>query len=282
MTFLERLAQPGPVLCPGVYDALSALLAQSAGFEALYLSGASISYALLGRPDIGMVSATEVIEVVTRVRERVTLPIIVDADTGFGNMINVQRSVRGLERAGATVIQLEDLVFPKPPHGLRARALVPVAEMVGKVRAACDARDTALIMGRTYATSGEGLSAAMDRAEAYLEAGADILFIEAPGSAEGDALLGERFLGRAPLLFNMVEGGVAAAPSVEALGRQGYRLLIYPSGLLRAFARTALDFLAGLKATGSTAAFRDRMLDARGLNQLLQGEALLAQAESYR
>ena len=211
MSLRERLKRKPILLAPGVYDALAALLAEQAGFEALYLSGAGIAYTRLGRPDIGLVTASEVENTLANIRERVALPIIVDADTGYGNALNVARTVRMLERAGGDqlAIQLEDQVTPKRCGHLDGKNVVSAGEMVGKIRAALDARRNAetLIVARSDAMAVEGLDAALDRAERYLEAGADVLFIEALRSAEEMKTALTRFAGRAPLLANMVEGG---------------------------------------------------------------------------
>lgn len=277
---LADRARPA-LLAPGVYDALSAALAEQAGFEAVYLSGAQIAYTSLGRPDIGLVSMSEVAAVMARVRERIQLPVIIDADTGFGNAMNVQRTVRVFERAGADVIQLEDQSFPKRCGHLADKKLIPAAEMAGKIRAAVDARSEALIMARTDAIAVEGLAAALDRAEAYLAAGADILFIEAPEDQAQMQAVTARFAARVPLLANMVEGGRTPLASVEQLGALGYRIVIFPGGLVRALSWAAREYLASLKAHGSTAPFRNRMFDFHGLNQMLGTEALLADARQY-
>ena len=195
MNLRQRLAETRLLLAPGVYDALSALVAEQSGFEAVYLSGASIAYTRLGRSDIGLTTFTEVCDTLTMIRERVSLPIIVDADTGFGNALNAQRTVRGFERAGASMIQIEDQTFPKRCGHLAGKAVAPVAEMTGKLRAALDARasgDT-LILARTDAVAVEGFDRALDRAERYLEAGADALFIEAVKSEEQMRLVNARF-----------------------------------------------------------------------------------------
>ena len=165
-TLKQRLAEARVLLAPGVYDALSALIAEQSGFEALYLSGASIAYTRLGRSDVGLTTFSEVEDVLARITERVRLPLIVDADTGFGNALNVQRTVRGFERAGAAMVQLEDQGFPKRCGHLDGKTLVPLAEMQGKLRAALDARERTLVMARTDALAVEGLEAAFDRAEA--------------------------------------------------------------------------------------------------------------------
>ena len=190
-----RLKMPGLIVAPGCYDALSALLIERAGFEAAYVSGASIAYTRLGRPDIGLVSFSELADIVAAIRERVSIPLIVDMDTGFGNALNVQRSVKLLAQAGASALQLEDQVTPKRCGHLADKSLVSAAEMCGKIRAALDARpsDEMLLIARTDAIAVEGFAAAIDRAEAYLAAGADVLFVEAPQTDEQLAAIGERF-----------------------------------------------------------------------------------------
>ena len=184
MTLKARLQRKPILLAPGIADPLTALLAQRAGAEALYLSGASIAYTRLGRPDIGLVSMSEVVETIQLVRDRVATPLIVDADNGYGNALNVQRTVRLFERAGASAIQLEDQSYPKRCGHLREKRLVSAQEMAGKIKAACDARADAgtLIIARTDAVAVEGFEAAIERAALYRDAGADVLFVEAPGS----------------------------------------------------------------------------------------------------
>jgi 2-methylisocitrate lyase-like PEP mutase family enzyme len=276
-----RLASPAPLLCPGIYDALSAALVEQAGFEAAYLSGASIAYTRLGAPDIGLVSLAEVADVLACVTGRVRLPVIVDADTGFGNALNVQRTVRVLERAGAAAIQLEDQDFPKRCGHLRGKALVPAAEMVGKIRAAADARDHALIIARTDAIAVEGFDAALERAERYTQAGADILFIEAPEDRAQMQAIAARFAARIPLLANMVEGGRTPVASADELGGMGFRVVIFPGGTVRALARGLQDYFAVLKQDGTTARFRDRMHDFDGLNAVIGTPEMLERGRRY-
>lgn len=174
------------LVAPGGYDALSASLIEKGGFNAMYLSGASIAYTRFGRPDIGLVSMSEVADTISVIRERTDLPMIVDGDTGFGNAINVQRTVKLFERCGASAIQLEDQQMPKRCGHLKGKSLVSKEEMVGKVKAAVDARSNpdTMIIARTDAIAVEGFDAAVDRAMAYYEAGADMLFIEAPENLE--------------------------------------------------------------------------------------------------
>ncbi len=279
---LRSLLQPGrAIACPGVYDGFSAALAEQAGFAAIYLSGASIAYSSLGAPDIGLVSMTEVVDILTRISDRVSIPVMVDADTGFGNALNTQRTVRLFERAGAAAIQLEDQTFPKRCGHLRDKRLVPPAEMEGKIRAAVDARRDALIIARTDAIAVEGFAPALERAERYIEAGADILFIEAPESRAQTEEIGRRFGPRVPLLANMVEGGRTPMESAESLGRMGYRIALFPGGTMRAVGRTLLDYFAALKASGTTEPYRDRMLDFTSLNEVLGTEAILRAGGSY-
>jgi len=278
-----RLARPEILLAPGVYDALSAALAEEAGFEALYLSGASIAYTALGRSDIGLTTFTEVSERIAQLRDRVQIPLIVDADTGFGNALNTERTVRGFERSGANIIQLEDQSFPKRCGHLEGKSLVSTTEMVGKLHAAAGSRHSAdtLIMARTDAVAVEGFEAALERAERYLEAGADILFIEAVRSDEQMQIVNKRFAGRVPLLANMVEGVKTPVKSAEELQALGYSIAIFPGGTVRAVALLLQNYYASLKATGSTRAFQGAMLDFDGLNALIGTPELLARGKRY-
>lgn len=279
----ERLRSGDIVVAPGVYDGLSALVAAQAGFEALYLSGASIAYTRFGRSDIGLVSMTEVADTLGAIRERVETDIIVDADTGFGNALNVQRTVRLFERNGAAGIQLEDQASPKRCGHLDGKTLVSPAEMVGKIKAALDARQSAdtLIVARTDAIAVEGFDAAMERAARYMEAGCDILFVEAPQSVDEMRTITSRFGNRVPLLANMVEGGKTPLLSAAELAEIGYRLVIFPGGLTRALAHCMTAYFASLKQNGTTAPFRDQMLDFAALNALIGTPELLAQGRQY-
>src|SRR6478736_9123375 len=181
-TLRARLSGKPIVVAPGVYDPFTALVATQAGFSTLYVSGAAIAYTRLGRPDIGLVSMTEVTETLALIRDRVDCHLIVDADTGYGNALNVVRTVREFERAGANAIQLEDQDFPKRCGHLDGKALIPAAEMCGKIRAAVDTRRSreTLIIARTDAVAVDGFERAIERAVMYREAGADMLFVEAP------------------------------------------------------------------------------------------------------
>ena len=283
MPLKKRLEQPDVLLAPGVYDALSALVAEQAGFEALYLSGASIAYTLLGRSDVGLTTVSEVINTLANITDRVKIPVIVDADTGFGNALNTQRTVRDLERAGASMIQLEDQTFPKRCGHLDGKAVVPVKEMEGKLRAALDARHSSdtLVLARTDALAIEGFDATLDRAERYFECGVDALFIEAVRTPEQMDIACKRFASRIPLLANMVEGGKTPVRSAQELGGRGYKIVIFPGGTARAVAHTLQGYYASLHAHQTTIPWQSQMLDFDGLNAVIGTPALLAQGKQY-
>ncbi len=283
MSLRSRLKDPSILIAPGVYDALTAALAAEAGFETLYLSGAAVSYTRLGRPDIGLTSATEMAETMALIRDRVELPVIVDADTGFGNALNAQRTMRLYERAGANALQVEDQTFPKRCGHLSDKSLIGAGEMSGKIAAMADARasDETLIIARTDAIAVEGLEAAMARAEAYVDAGADILFVEAPRSGDELRRVAEHFSGRVPLLANMVEGGATPLRSAADLEALGYDIVIFPGGIVRALARTAGDYYASLRAHGSNRPFADRMFDFAGLNGRIGTDEMLELGKRY-
>ena len=276
-TLAQRLQQPQALLAPGVYDALTALVAQQAGFEAVYLSGASIAYTRLGRSDIGLTTATEVAQTLAHITDRVSVPVIVDADTGFGNALNTQRTVRDFERAGAAMIQIEDQTFPKRCGHLDGKGVVPVAEMQGKLRAALDARHDA----NTLILAVEGLDAALERAERYLECGVDALFIEALRSDEQMNRACAQFAQRVPLLANMVEGGKTPVQSAAELGERGFRIVIFPGGTARAVLHTLQGYYASLQANQTTRPWQDRMLDFDGLNAVIETPQLLALGQRY-
>ncbi|MFY0989820.1 isocitrate lyase/PEP mutase family protein [Halomonas sp. C05BenzN] len=278
-----RLHAPDIVVAPGVYDALGASLAEQAGFDTVYLSGASLAYTQLGRPDIGLLSLSEVNDALAHIRERTEASIVVDCDTGFGNAMNVMRSVRMLERSGANAIQLEDQTYPKRCGHLRGKTLVSTGEMVGKLKAALDAResDRTLIIGRTDALAVEGTEGAIARARAYRDAGVDMLFIEGIRSDEDIARIMSEFRGRVPIMANMVEGGDTPLQNAEALQALGFSLVIFPGALVRAVTHMASQFFATLRRDGTTDAFRDRMLDFGQLNDYLGTRTMLELGQKY-
>ncbi len=282
MSLRDRLSRPGILVAPGCYDALTASLAEGAGFEALYVSGAGIAYTKLGRPDIGLVSAAEVADTVALIRDRVGAYLVVDADTGYGNALNVRRTMRMFERAGADAIQIEDQTYPKRCGHLADKGVIPAPEMVGKIKAALDARtrDT-LVIARTDAAAVEGFERAVERARAYAEAGADLLFVEAPRSREELKLVADALAGAAPLVANMVEGGKTPLTGAGELEGLGFSLVIFPGAVVRVVARAAQDFYRALQAHGTSAPFADRMFDFEALNAVIGTPEMLALGRSY-
>jgi 2-methylisocitrate lyase-like PEP mutase family enzyme len=277
-----RLSQPPILIAPGVYDALTAHLGERAGFEALYVSGAAIAYTRLGRPDIGLVSMSEVVDTVGLIRDRVNAHLVVDADTGYGNALNVARSVRLLERAGANAIQIEDQDYPKRCGHLDDKALIPEQEMVGKIKAALDSRHSreTLVIARTDAIAVDGFERAMARAAAYRDIGADILFVEAPKTRAELQRIPPALKG-VPLMANMVEGGKTPLLGAADLEAIGFSLVIFPGGIVRALAHTASEFYASLAAHGSSEPFRDRMYDFTALNGVIGTPEMIALGKQY-
>ncbi|MEC7252586.1 MAG: isocitrate lyase/PEP mutase family protein [Paracoccaceae bacterium] len=280
---LKSMVSRDILLAPGIYDALSGLIAEQAGARAVYLSGASIAYTRFGRSDVGLVSASEVHDTLAAVTDRIQIPVIVDADTGFGNALNVQRTIRNFERAGAAAIQIEDQSFPKRCGHLDGKTLISKDEMVGKIKAAIDARKetNTLIIARTDARGVEGLSEAIDRAQAYQEAGADILFIEAPHSIDEMKLIRKSFGEDIPLLANMVEGGKTPIKTANDLKSLGFNIVIFPGGAVRAATFQLQQYYAGLIENGSTLEFSDSMHNFDSLNSVIGTPELLKLGKKY-
>lgn len=254
---------------PGVWDGLSIKLVEQAGFPAAFLSGGALSMARHGRRDMGFVTMSELAQAVQLIREVSDLPLFVDADTGFGNEDNAARTIRVLEAAGATAIQLEDQVFPKRCGFLAGKAVIPAGEYLGKLKAVLDARrGPTLVIARTDARSIEGFDAALDRACAYAEAGADLVFLEGPETvAEMQAVAAA--LPDAPLVHNLVEGGVSPVSSATELQELGYAVALHPLVLLHGFIRYGPAHLAVLRQTGSTDSLRDQLADLHEFGALL-------------
>ena len=282
-TLRNRLGEKKILVVPGVFDAFGAIMAERAGFEALYLSGASIAYTKLGSPDIGLITLNELESVVGNVCERSALPIIVDADTGFGNALNVQRTIKLLERAGAAAIQIEDQSLPKRCGHLDGKTLVNAVEMNGKIKAALDARSNndTVIIARTDAIGVEGYDLAMERAAGFIESGADILFIEAFQNVKQIAGAVERFGNQIPLLVNMVEGGKTPMLPAAELETMGFSVVIFPGGLVRAIAHTAEQYFASLNEMGSTRDYQNKMFNFEELNELLGTDRMLKAGKQY-
>jgi len=256
--FKEAMSRPGYVIAPGAHDTLTAKLVEIAGFGAVYLTGGGYSRAN-GYPDIGLLSFTEVVLYIGRTVEAVGIPVITDMDSGFGNAINVVRAVREYEKAGVSAFHLEDQVSPKKCGHYDGKLLVSKAEMVGKIRAAVDTRQDPdmMIIGRTDAIAVEGFEAAMDRMGAYLEAGADIAFVEAPRTVEELAAVPPRL--SKPALANVFEGGKTPQLPAKQLEAMGYRLGIYPSQTHRAAIFAAKEVLEVLKREGTTESYEHRL-----------------------
>ena len=255
-----RLAQETPLLLPGCADALTARIAADVGFEAVYATGAGISNTLLGLPDVGLATLTEMADQVRRIVDAVAVPVVADMDTGYGNALNAMRAVHALEAAGAAGIQIEDQVFPKRCGHFDGKEVIPRGEMRAKLRAVLDARrdpDT-VVIARTDAIAVEGVEAAIERANAYVEAGADLVFVEAPPTRELLTELPRRIA--APLVANMVEGGITPLCDAGELGAMGYRIVLFANTALRAAMRATHDALTVLRRDGGSAALLDHLV----------------------
>lgn len=244
------LARAGALMAPGVADALNARIVAKHGFEAVYMTGAGATAVRLGMPDVGLMTMTEMVDNAARIYDACDLPVIADADNGYGGVHNVRRTVKSYERAGIAAIHLEDQSLPKRCGHLAGKELIETDEMVAKIKAACDARvdPNFLIIARTDAIAVEGFEAAIERAERYAEAGADMLFVEAP-SAEQLPLIAPR-LGQ-PLLYNMAASGKTPFLDKTTIEDMGFNLIIYPNWMLLAGIRAAGEMLALLKSSGS-------------------------------
>ena len=250
MLLKDRLTQQDIVIAPGVYDALTALLVEQAGFEAAFVSGSAVAYSQLGRPDIGLVTSTEMALALERIRDRVELYLLVDADSGFGNAFNVQRTVRVLERAGADAIQIEDQQNTKRPGEVTARPVISTQAMVGKLKAALDARVNAstVISARSDAVFTLGVDAALERALAYLAVGADMIFIEGLTRREDIDRLSSLCRGAVPLLHNVID---TANSDARQLQDQGYSVALYPAHMINHIANAGRAAAVSLaKLTG--------------------------------
>jgi 2-methylisocitrate lyase-like PEP mutase family enzyme len=256
----ERLARDEIVIVPGAFDALSARVIQRAGFESLYVTGAGFTNSSFGVPDLAFIGLSDLVTHVARIGSVVDVPMIVDADTGYGGVLNVRRTIRELERAGAAAIQLEDQIFPKRCGHFNGTTVISQEEMVQKVRAAHDARtdpDLLLII-RTDARAGEGFNRAVERANAYVEAGADAIFVEAPQTLEELAELPR--VVDAPRLVNMVEGGRTPLCDGEQLQALGFKIALFANTALRAATKAVWDSMHALRERGGTAHILDDLI----------------------
>lgn len=283
------LAENRCVVAPGVADAFAARLVAIEGFEAIYMTGFGTSLTRLGLPDVGLLTASEMVDNAYRIADASGLPLVADADTGYGNPINTRRTIRDYEKAGVAGVHIEDQSWPKRCGHLAGKRVIPATEMVAKIKAACDARRDPdfVIIARTDAIAVEGLEAALERGERYREAGADVLFIEAPvGRAEVEKVAA-RFKG-VPLLYNMAASGKTPDLPADELGRLGFRLAIYPNWLILAAIPAMQNLLKELKRTGSIAHMRDKVAtfkqftDIAGLPEIQQLEERYGVPEDQR
>ncbi|HCP15091.1 MAG TPA: carboxyvinyl-carboxyphosphonate phosphorylmutase [Peptococcaceae bacterium] len=279
-TKLKQLFQTGKlIVAPGAHDALTAKIIGKTGFDAVYMTGYGQAASHLGNPDVGLLTMTEMVARAAAIVEAAGVPVIADADTGFGNAINVQRTVREYEKAGVAVIQIEDQVMPKKCGHMVGRQVIPKEEMVGKIKAAVDARvdPDFLIMARTDARTIMGIEAAIERGLAYQEAGADIIFIESPESEEEMKMINEAI--SVYTLANMVEGGRTPMLTNDRLEAMGYNLVIYPTASTYMTTKSMLTLMESLKKEGTTAQMIPEMVtfsqfnDLIGLTEIRQLEA---------
>jgi methylisocitrate lyase len=278
---IRELVGADTVLMPGVYDALTARIAARVGFDIVFISGYSVSAVRLGEPDFGFLTQTEMAEAARSVCRVSTAPVIVDADTGYGNAVNVIRTVRDFQDAGAAGVFLEDQVWPKKCGHFAGKQVIPVEEHAAKIKAACDARGERdlFIVARTDARQPLGVEAAIERCLVYKEAGADALFVEAPQSVEELEQIAEAL--PPPLVANMIERGVTPHLSRSELKELGYSLIVCPLAALYASSKAVLDVLTELRENETTAAVVDRMLAFDEFGELVDLEARYADEARY-
>lgn len=268
-TQLRNLLQSNElIVAPGAADALIARIIEQAGFPALYLTGAGVAYTTVG-PDIGLLGMSEMINRLEYICDAVGIPVIADGDTGYGNALNVIRTVKAYEKAGAAAIQLEDQVMPKKCGHLSGKQLIEAGEMANKIKAAADARRDSdfVIVARTDARAVLGLNAAIERAQLYLEAGADIIFVEAPESIEEMQQINRQF--NAPTLANMVEGGKTPLLPNQTLQKLGYKVVIYPNSAIRVMTKAVSQLMHALKESGTTQGELEQMFLFDKVNQII-------------
>jgi len=284
----QLLAGKELILAPGVADAMNARVVVKEGFQALYMTGSGTAAVRLGMPDIGLLTMSEMVDNAGRIAEASGLPLIADADTGYGNPINVYRTIRAYERAGVAAVHLEDQQWPKRCGHFAGKTLVPVEEMVGKVKAAVDAREDRdfIIIARTDAYSVEGFERALERARLYEEAGADVIFVEELRTVQQLALVPRTF--RVPTLYNMGSSGKTPFLSPREIAELGFRIVIYPNFIMRAQIRAAQLVLRELKSSGSIANLEPLMAgweerhDLLGMREIQEMEQRYGVAEKAR
>lgn len=279
--FRESLESEGILVAPGAYDAASAKLAEQASAEVVYMSGSSVSTSVHGYPDVGLTTLTEMTDRARRMVTAVDVPVFADADTGYGNPINVRRTVEEFERAGVAGVHLEDQVFPKKCGHFDGKDVVSTDEMVGKVRAAADARadDDFVVIARTDARAVEGFEAAIERSEAYLAAGADVIFFEAPESVDELEVVADRI--DAPLLANMTEGGRTPMLTAAELDELGYDIALFPATGFKAVLKTLQDVYGEIVDSGTQQNVLDELVTWEGRNEITGLDEILELERRY-
>jgi 2,3-dimethylmalate lyase len=275
------LSEPGLILAPGAFDALSARLIEQAGFDVVYMTGSGAANSFLGQPDVGLTTMTEMANQAARICAAVDLPVVADADTGYGGPLNVRRTVQEYERAGVAGLHIEDQTFPKRCGHFEGKTVIPIEEAVARIRAALAARrdPDLVIIARTDAAAVEGLDAAIRRAHAYEDAGADMLFVEAPHGVDELRTIGRSF--RVPLIANMVEGGATPVLPAAELEAMGFKLVLHAGALLRASALAIQEVLAHLREHRSTLGIEQRLVSFDERNRITDLDGMLAWADQF-
>ena len=266
----SMLKSKKPLVIPGVYDALGAKIAQKVGFDAMFQTGYGTSATLFGMPDFGFIGATETVDNARRISRAVSVPVIVDADTGYGNALSVWKLVKELESAGAAGIFLEDQKWPKRCGHMQGKEIVPQEEYTEKLSAAIDARENKdfIIVARTDARATEGLDAAIERGKQNKKTGADAVFVEAPKSLDEMKRIGKEI--NAPLVANMIEGGATPLSSAETLNKMGFKIILYPLSVLYANTFATMNILKELKKSGETTKYKQKVVNFDQFNDLVE------------
>lgn len=263
----DLLKKPGIVVCPGIYDGVSARIVENLGFQCAYLTGYGVSAALLGQPDYGMVTLTEIAACARNLTKCLSIPVIADADTGYGNALNVKRTVEEYELAGVAAVQLEDQLYPKRCGHMEDKLVIPMEENIKKIEMAADTRKEMLIIARTDARAPLGTEEAIRRAKTYRKAGADIIFIDAPQSVEEMKRFAEEV--DAPLMANMTEGGKTPLLKEKELAEMGYKVVIYPVTGLYAAAKAISRVYARLKEENTSQNLSDQLMLFHEFNEMI-------------
>jgi methylisocitrate lyase len=266
----NMLKSKKPLVIPGVYDALGAKIAQKVGFEVMFQTGYGTSATLFGMPDYGFIGATETVDNARRICRAVSVPVIVDSDTGYGNALSVWKLVKELESAGAAGIFLEDQRWPKRCGHMQGKEVIPQEEYTEKLSAALDARESKdfIIVARTDARATEGLDAAIERGKQNKKTGANAIFVEAPRSIEEMKKIGKEI--NAPLVANMIEGGATPLSSAETLNKMGFKIILYPLSVLYANTFATMNILKELKKSGNTTKYKQKVVNFDQFNDLVE------------